>query len=101
MSNIVSVVFDGTREYEISATPLASREEANHWLDEQWEVLECETSNPVGKVLLLDKIFSVARYGREQRFEARDEWSRQFARAVITVLDRPAVRIDIANRTVG
>ena len=101
MSIIVSVVFDATREYEIHAHPMASREEANNWLDEQWLILECEPSNPMGKVLLLDKIYSIARYGSEKRFTTADEWSRQFANAVCTVLDRPAVRIDIANRTVG
>lgn len=101
MSSIVSVVFDGTREYEIFATPMASREEANHWLDDQWAALECEPSNPMGKVLVLDKILSIARYGSEKRFATADEWSRQYARAVISVLERPVVRVDIANRVVG
>lgn len=101
MSSIVSVVFDHTQEYEIIATPLASREEANHWLNEQWAALECEPSNPMGKVLVLDKILSIARYGGEKRFAAGDEWAHRYVNAVATVLDRPVVRVDVADRVVG
>lgn len=101
MSSIVSVVFDDNQEYEIIATPLSSREEANRWLNDQWEALECEPSNPMGKVLVLDKVLSVARYGSEKRFAAADAWAHQYANVVATLLDRPVVRVDVANRVVG
>jgi hypothetical protein len=101
MSSIVSVVFDRTREYELIAHAQESREAATHWLDEQWEALECEPSNPMGKVLILDKILGIARYGGEKRFTEAGDWARQFADAVATVLARPVVRIDIADRVVG
>lgn len=101
MSSIVSVVFDRTREYELIAHAGSSREEATRWLDAQWDALECEPSNPMGKVLVLDKILSIARYGGEKRFAAGGEWTQQYANAVITVLERPAVRVDVADRIVG
>jgi hypothetical protein len=101
MSSIVCVVFDRNREYELIAHAGPSREEAHRWLDAQWEALECEPSNPMGKVLVLDKILNVARYGSEKRFAEHDEWSKQFADAVATVLERPVVRVDIAERVVG
>jgi hypothetical protein len=101
MSSIVSVVFDRTREYEIFAHGTLSREEASRWLDAQWVEMECETSNPVGKVLMLDRILGVARYGGEERFAKPGDWARQYAEAVIAVLERPAVRIDIADHVVG
>lgn len=101
MSSIVSVVFERNREYELIAHAAPSREEANHWLNAQWDELECEPANPMGKVLVLDKILCVAKYGGEKRFAEPGDWARQYADAVATLLDRPVVRVDVAERVVG
>lgn len=101
MSSIVSVVFERNREYELIAHAGDSREEASRWLDAQWEELECEPSNPMGKVLVLDKILCVAKYAGEKRFAEAGEWSQRYANAVATVLERPVVRVDVAERVVG
>lgn len=101
MTSIVSIIFDRDRAYEIIAHAGPSREEANHWLNEQWETLECEPANPMGKVLLLDKILCVAKHGGEKRFAEPGEWSQRYAAAVAALLERPAVRVDIADRVVG
>ena len=101
MSSIVNVVFEHNREYELIAHAELSREEANRWLNAQWEELECEPSNPMGKVLVLDKILSVAKYGGEKRFASPGEWSQRYADVVATVLERPVVRVDVAEHVVG
>lgn len=101
MSSIVNVVFERNREYELIAHGPLSREEANRWLDAQWQALECEPANPMGKVLVLDKILGVAQYAGEQRFAEAGEWARTFANAVIGVMERPVVRVDVADRRVG
>jgi hypothetical protein len=101
MSSIVCVVFERNREYELIAHAATARDEALHWLDDQWEDLDCEPSNPMGKVLLLDKILGVAKYAGEKRFAAGGEWVQRYADAVATVLDRPVVRVDVADRVVG
>lgn len=101
MSSIVNVVFDRNREYELIAHGGMSREEANQWLDAQWEALECEPTNPMGKVLILDRILGIALYAGEKHFEAGDDWAKHYAEAVAIVLGRPAVRIDVADRVVG
>lgn len=101
MSSIVCVVFDRNREYEIIAHAGTSREAADAWLDDQWQALECEPSNPMGKVILLDKILAIAKYGGEKRFETRGEWAQSYANAVSTVLERPVVRVDVGDRRVG
>lgn len=101
MSSIVTVVFDRHREYElISHTPLP-REAANRWLEEQWLALECEPSHPMGKVLTLDRILGIAKYAGEKRFAQPDAWTQQYAEAVAGVLERPAVRVDVAENVVG
>lgn len=101
MSSIVSVVFDRNREYELIAHASGSREDANRWMDDQWEALECEPSNPMGKVLVLDKILCVAKYGGEKRFAEAGDWAKAYANAVATLLERPVVRVDVAERVVG
>lgn len=101
MSSIVTVVFDRSRDYEIIAHAGQSREDANRWLDAQWEALECEPTNPMGKVLVLDRILGIAHYAGEKRFASPGEWTQQYANAVAAVLDRPSVRVDIDDRVVG
>jgi transcription elongation factor GreB len=68
----IIVSFGRERQYEFkfSHTELAagSPEEARRWFDKEFADLECEPSNPMGKVLIIDKILNVARYGGEQRF---------------------------------
>ena len=95
----VTVVFRADREYEfnVHADDLAniSRSNAENWLNEEFDELECTPSNPVGKVLMLDVILNVAKYGGEPRFAKDNNWARMFASCVAVVLDRPSVRIDV------
>lgn len=101
MSSIVSVVFDRVHEYELIAHAGMSRDAANQWLNAQWEELECESTNPMGKVLVLDKILGIAEYGGENRFAKPGEWASHYANAVAAVLQRPAVRVDVADHMIG
>lgn len=101
MSSIVNVVFDRTHEYELIAHAGMSRDEAGQWLNAQWEELECETTNPMGKVLVLDKILGIAKYAGEKRFAEANEWAKHYANAVAAVLQRPAVRVDVADHVIG
>lgn len=101
----VTVSLGGGREFEfnIVLTDLAglSRDAAHLWLDKEWLDLECEPLNPVGKILMLDKILSVAKCGGARRFEGDETWARQYARCVALLLDRPAVRVDVPELRVG
>lgn len=101
MSSIVKVIFDHNIDFELIAHAGTSREEANRWLDSQWEALECEPSNPMGKVLVLDKVLCIAKYAGEKRFAEPGEWSQRYADAVATVLERPVVCVDVAEHRVG
>lgn len=101
----VTVAFWDRREHEVRLADGEldglSVERAREWLDDQWVALECEPDGPMGKTLTLDKILGVARYGGEKRFAAADDWARQFARVTARLLDRPAIRVDVAEQRVG
>ncbi len=105
MRGTVTVSFAPDREYELKVpasdkTPLTA-EEANLWLTQQWEALECTPRSMVGKILTMDKILQVAQEAGEKRFAGADPWAERYARAVIAVLERNAVRVDVAASTVG
>ena len=105
MSYTVTVVFGGNREYEfaLQASEVAgtTKDQARNWLTQEFEELECTPSNPMGKVLVLDMILNVAKYGGESRFEQASEWAKKFALMSATALDRPAIRVDVAAFVVG
>lgn len=101
----ISVVFRADREYEFNLHPQdiagLTKESAREWLQDEFDELECTPSNPVGKVLALDVILNVAKYGGEARFAQGGDWARRFASCVAVVLERPTVRIDVPGFVVG
>lgn len=104
MTTTVTVAFARDREYEFKlhdAETLPPREEAQQWLERQWLELECSTDHPVGKILAIDRILTVARYGGEKRFANKEAWAKEYAKAVAAVLQLKVVRVDVAERVVG
>lgn len=105
MSHTVIVSFGSDREYEFlfSGDQVAgtTHERARRWLHEEFDALECEPRNPVGKILLLDMILDVAKYSGEKHFIARDDWAQTYAQNVAAALDRPVARVDVENLKVG
>ncbi|MDD3674632.1 MAG: hypothetical protein RBS10_00700 [Thauera propionica] len=105
MSYTVTVVFGGNREYEFalheSDVAGTTKDQARSWLAKEFEELECTPSNPMGKVLVLDMILNVAKYGGESRFEQASDWAKRFAVITAAALDRPAIRVDVSAFVVG
>jgi len=104
MTTTVTVAFARDRYYEFKlheSEKLPTREEAQQWLERQWLELECSTGNPVGKILAIDRILSIARYGGEKRFAGNVDWAKDYAKAVAVTLGRKAVRVDVAEQVVG
>jgi hypothetical protein len=100
----VTVSFGQNNEYEFKfldkdVQPLA-REEASHWLHAEFEKLDCTPRNPVGKILLLDVILDVAKYGGEAHFAQADDWAKRFALCCAAALKRDTISIDIPDLTV-
>jgi hypothetical protein len=105
MLHHVIVSFGDNREYEykVSAADVAgiSAQDARDWLEREFAALECDLPNPIGKVLLADRVLSVAKYAGERRFKEHTQWAEQFARCAAVALGREVIRIDVANYTVG
>jgi len=105
MTQYITVSFGANREYELTVhdadTAGMTKDQARAWLAKEFEVLECTPSNPMGKILVLDMILNVAKYGGEERFKQPVDWTKQFAAAVGCALERQAIRVDVAGFTVG
>ncbi len=101
----VTVVFGKDREYQykFSQEDLAesSPEEARRWFDREFSELKSDPVNPVGKVLIIDKILDIARGGGEQRFADRLSWAATFARYTALALGRDMVRVDVASYAIN
>lgn len=105
MQHHVIVSFGKDRQYEfklgagdIGATTV---DEARRWFDREFSALDCEVATPTGKVLIIDRILSVAKYAGEERFREQQNWAEQFARYAALILARDLVRIDVANYAIG
>lgn len=101
----VTVSFGPNSEYEFKfldddVQPLP-REEASRWLHQEFEALECAPRNPVGKILLLDMMLDVAKYGGETRFAAGGDWAKHFALCCAATLKRDTIHIDVSNLVIG
>jgi len=82
-----------------AAEPLG-HEAARRWLDDQFIALDCEPLRPSGKVLLADKLLTVA-HAAGTRLLGDPEWLHVYARAATGVTGRPVVRVDVPGMTVG
>ena len=99
----VSFGKDRQHQFKFSQRELAdsSPEEARRWFDKEFTDLKCEPSNRMGKVLIIDKILNVARYGGEQRFVDGKTWATQFARYTALALGRDIIRVDVDAFNIG
>lgn len=99
------MTFGKDREFEFrvheTETADLSREDAQRWFDEQYVNLGCEPSNPMGKVLLSDKLLSVARAVGPEPFSKATDWAKSFARCAAVLVDRPNITINVPDASVG
>jgi hypothetical protein len=100
---VVCFAKDKQYQYKFSQEELAesSPEEARRWLDKEYSDLKCEPANPMGKVLIIDKILNIASSGGEQRFIDGKTWASQFARYTALALGRDTITVDIEAFRIG
>ena len=101
MHSEVTVHLASNQEFRIdlkSAEPM-DHEAGRRWLDEQFLALDCEPLRASGKVLLADKVLTVARAASVALMQD-PAWSRDFARAASAALAKPIVRVDVPGMAV-
>ena len=99
---VVSFNKDRQFDYKFSSSSIgATQDEARQWFDQQFQALGCNVVTPTGKVLIVDRILSVAKYGGEERFVEQQPWAEQFVRNAAMILGREVIRVDIGNYAIG
>jgi hypothetical protein len=100
---IVSFGKDKEVEFKVPTADLAGQkaDEARRWFTREFEELECEVANPIGKVLLADLVLSVAKYAGERRFREQRAWAEQFAKNAAVLLAHKVIRVDIAKDSIA
>ena len=100
---IVSFGKDLQFDYHLGTSPMdqSAAEAARHWFDDQFKALGCQVDSPTGKVLMIDRILSVAKYAGEAQFKAQQQWAEQFARYTAAALGRDLIRVDVSSYAIG
>ena len=96
MHSEVSVKLAANQEYRFDlegAEPMA-HEAGRRWLDDQFIALDCEPLRASGKVLLADKVLTIAQAAGAHLL-AQPEWGQAFARAASAALARKVIRVDV------
>lgn len=101
MRSEVSVLLAANKEFrfDLEGTEPMGPEVGRRWLDEQFVALDCEPLRASGKVLLADKVLTVARAAGASLL-ADPAWSHDFARAASAALAKPVVRVDVPGMAV-
>lgn len=101
MHSVVTVSLGQSQEFrfELDGVAPMAHEEARLWLDGEFTAMECEPLRASGKVLLADKVLTVARAAGVALMQD-PTWSRDFARAASAALAKPIVRVDVPGMAV-
>lgn len=102
--HVTIVAASGERyEFELHDADLAGLDarQAQEWLGQEFEAAGCVPTNPVGKLLLADKILCLAKTQKEAAYAEPSPWAKQFVRAAATAIGRAVLTIDLGNHSLG
>jgi len=102
--HVTVVTRSGERhEFDIADGDLAGLDshQAQEWLGREFETAGCVPTNPVGKLLLADKILCLAKTQSEAAYAAPTVWVGAFLRHAAAALGRPLLTIDLGNHSLG
>jgi hypothetical protein len=102
--HVTIVTGNGERhEFELHDADLAGLDarKAQEWLGQEFESAGCVPTNPVGKLLLADKILCLAKTQKDSAYAAPTPWVISFLRAAAAAMGRPVLTIDLGNHSLG
>lgn len=101
MRNEVRVRLDDGQEFvhDFDSGEALSNEDGRRWLDQEFVRMDCEPLRASGKVLIVDKVVSVAK-GAGPALLGNAEWLAQFAKASIGAVGRPTIVVNTKAMTV-
>jgi hypothetical protein len=102
--HVTVVAESGERyEFELHDADLAGLDarQAQDWLGREFEAAGCVPTNPVGKLLLADKILCLAKTQKEAAYAEPSPWVKQFVRVAAAAIGRAVLTIDLGAHSLG
>lgn len=101
MRNEVRVRLSEDQEFvhDFDSSEAMTNEAGRLWLDREFIRMDCEALRASGKVLIVDKVVSVAQAAGAELL-GNAEWLDQFAKASVGALGRPTVVVNTQAMTV-
>ncbi len=102
--HVTIVTGSGDRhEFELHDAEFAGMDarKAQEWLGQEFEAAGCVPTNPVGKLLLADKILCLAKTQKDAVYAEPTPWVRNFVRAAAAAIGRPVLTVDLGNHSLG
>jgi hypothetical protein len=102
--HVTVVAGSGERyEFELHDADLAGLDarKAQEWLGQEFEAAGCVPTNPVGKLLLADKILCLAKTQKEAAWAEPSPWVRQFVRMSAAAIGRAVLTVDLGAHSLG
>ncbi len=90
-------------EFDLHDADLAGMDarKAQEWLGQEFEAAGCVPTNPVGKLLLADKILCLAKTQKDAVYAEPTPWVNSFVRAAAAAIGRAVLTIDLGNHSLG
>jgi hypothetical protein len=94
MTAIVTVRFGPTQEFALRVDATIAHADASRWLEDEFVRLGAEPVRASGKILVADRLLSIASAAGPRAFEDDPGWSARFAECAVGAVGRDRLTID-------
>jgi hypothetical protein len=95
MAGTVTIRFASDREFPLRVAEPAERTAAVRWLEDEFVRLGAEPMRASGKVLLADRLLSIAAVAGADAFETDPDWAAAYASNAIGAIGHDLVTVDL------
>jgi len=95
MTGIVTIRFAPDREFPLRVAQAPERDAAVRWLEDEFVRLGAEPLRPSGKILLADRLLSIAAAAGADAFENDPGWAASYAANAAAALGQDVVTVDV------
>lgn len=100
MTGTVTIRFAADREFTLRVADPAERSTAIRWLEDEFVRLGAEPLRASGKVLLADRLLSIAAAAGADAFETDPDWAARYAANASAATGQGFVTVDIEKMRV-
>lgn len=95
MTGMVTIRFAADREFPLRVTEPAERTAAVRWLEDEFIRLGAEPVRASGKILLADRLLSIALAAGADAFETDPHWAGRYAANALAAIGQELVTVDV------